>query len=273
LKTCRIIRDSKYTAQMGLAIDEALLESVSKNFVPNTIRFYYFSKPSVVIGINQDINDINLEFIEKNNLSFGRRLTGGGSIIIGAPDFDSQIGISFLFKLDKKLPKKLSRKFEFFCSIIMNTLHNLGLKPEYNKNSDITINGKKIAGNGIYLTENSILFHSMILFDYDFDLMLKVLNPKIHRFQVNTMQIMKNKITTLKIEKNQSISRRKIEDELINSIKSIWKCGIIEDQITDLEKELAIKIFQKKYKTDAWNFQSIDNRRMLGACFVPFKRG
>ncbi|MHA1300998.1 MAG: lipoate--protein ligase family protein [Candidatus Helarchaeota archaeon] len=269
MKTFRIIRDSKYIAPMGLSIDEALLQSVSRNLVPNTIRFYYFTKPSVIVGINQDINDVNLEFIKKNNLSFGRRLTGGGSIIIGAPRSYSQVGISFLFKLGSDLPLKMSHKFKYFCSIIINTLKNLGLNPEYNKNSDITINGKKIAGNGIYLTENSMLFHSMILFDYDFKLMFRVLKHRNFETQKEMIDFMEKKITTLKIEKKKNVPTKIVENELINSIKSIWGGEIMEDQLTVWEKSVAKQLCKEKYSTEAWNFQSIDNKGLLGACFVP----
>jgi lipoate-protein ligase A len=213
---------------MGLAIDEALLHSFIKGISPNTVRFYYFSRPSVVIGLNQDINDVNLKYIQENNI----------------------IGITFLLKLDSEIPSKLSRKFKFFSSIIMNAFENIGLRPEYNKNSDITINGKKIAGNGIYLRENVVFFHSMILFDFDFNLMLNVLRLDKTRSKDELLQVMKDKITTLKIEKNQEIQTEVIEDEIINSIKSNWEGITIEDHLSDLEKSVAIQLYRDKYTTD-----------------------
>ncbi|MFX1296449.1 MAG: biotin/lipoate A/B protein ligase family protein [Promethearchaeota archaeon] len=269
MRIYRIIRDSKYPATQGLSIDEALLLSVGKGLVPDTIRFYYFSPPSVVIGLNQDINDINLEYIQKKNMSFGRRLTGGGAIIIGCPEYSSQMGVSFLFKLNSDIPSKLSHKFKFFSEIIMQALMNLGLEPEYNRNSDITIKGKKIVGNGIIITENSLLFHSVILFDYDYDLMLKVLNLKNNKSDKEMIEIMKNKITTLNLEKNQKISTTIVEDAIINAIKSIWKGEIVEKRLAKWEKMTANRLFQEKYNTDNWNFQSLDNKGLMGACFIP----
>ncbi len=254
---------------MGLSIDEALLHGVIKGLSPNIVRFYYFARPSVVIGLNQDVNDVNLKYIQNNNISFCRRLTGGGVIIIGAPNYFSQIGISFIFKLSSEIPSKLSSKFKFFGSIIINALENLGIQPEYNRNSDITINGKKIVGNGIYLIENVVFFHSMILFDFDFNLMLNVLNLEKTRSKGELLQFIKDNITTLKIEKNQVINTNIIEDKIIDSIKSSCDGMIFEDRLSDLERNVSTQLLRDKYGTDAWNFQSIGNEGLLGACFFP----
>ncbi len=271
MKTIRIIRDSKYPAPEGLAIDEALLLSIDKDLAPETIRFYYFSPPSVVIGFNQDIHDINLKYLEKSKMSFGRRLTGGGAIIIGCPEYYSQMGISFLFKLNSDIPSSLSDKFKFFGSILMKTLETLGLKPEYNKNSDITVNGKKIVGNGIYQAENSLLFHSIILFDYDYDLMLKVLNVETKKSGEEMIKIMKEKITTLIYEKDRKVSTTSVENMIINASKTLFNATIKEEPLSDWENRMAAKLSKEKYNSNEWNLQSFDNVGLMGACFVPKK--
>jgi hypothetical protein len=38
-----------------------------------------------------------------------------------------------------------------------------------------------------------------------------------------------------------------------------------------LEKSVAIQLYRDKYTTDVWNFQSIGNEGLLGACFIPEK--
>ena len=269
MKTYRIIRDLKYPAPQGLAIDEALLMSVNRGLEPDTIRFYYFSPPAVVVGLNQDVTSVNLEYIRKKQMSFGRRLTGGGAIIIGCPEYSSQMGISFLIKLDSDIPSKLSHQFKRFSWIMMDVLKNLGLQPKYNKNSDITIKGKKIVGNGIYMAENALLFHSIILFDYDFDVMLNVLNLGNDISKEVLKEKMKNTITTLNQEKNQIVSPKIVEDEIVKAIKTAWEGEIIEKQLSGWEKATADKLLQEKYSTNEWNFQSLDNEGLMGACFVP----
>ena len=269
MKTIRIIRDSKYPAPMGLAIDEALLKSLKDGLALETVRFYYFAPPAVVVGLNQDINLINLEYLRNKKMSFGRRLTGGGAIIIGCPDFASQMGITFLFRLDSDLPEKLSQKFKFFSSVMMDALKNIGVEPEYNRNSDITVRGRKIAGNGIYMTEEALLFHSIILFDYDYDVMYQVLNLAHAESEEKIIERMKKQITTLNFELGQTISPKTIENQLINGIKAIWKCDIREEGLSKREKKIADKLYREKYSTNSWNFQNLDDQGLRNACFVP----
>ena len=84
----RLIDDKAYPVQMGLAIDEMLFNKVdSQDYAgPNIIRFYQFSPPSVVLGNHQDIAELDLEYIKYRSLQVGRRITGGGTIIMGVPD-------------------------------------------------------------------------------------------------------------------------------------------------------------------------------------------
>ena len=60
-------------------------------------------------------------------------------------------------------------------------------------------------------------------------------------------------------------------DEIINSIKTTWNVDISEEELSDFEKDTADQLYKNKYNTNAWNFQSIDNEGLLGACFVHFK--
>ncbi len=267
MKPIRIIRDSKYPAPKGLAVDEALLKSVEEGLAPETIRFYYFAPPAVVVGMNQDINLINLNFLREKKMSFGRRLTGGGAIIIGSPEYSSQMGITFIVRLKSELPEKLSHKFKLFSSVAMHALKSLGLQPKYNRNSDITISGKKLVGNGIYMCENTLLFHSIILFDYDYESMYKVLN--LTESAEKIIPLMRNQITTLNDELNYKISTKTVEDLLSNAIESLWECEIVEANLLEWEKKMANKLYHEKYNTDKWNFQSLENEGLRSACFIP----
>ena len=271
LNEIRIIRDSKYSAPLGLAIDEAILISVGNEIAPNTVRFYYFENPSVVVGINQDVNSINFDFIKKTKMDFGRRLTGGGTIIIGCPNYQAQMGVSFIFKLAPDLPQKLSHKFQFFSKIIIQTLEKLGLQPNYEKNSDITINGKKIVGNGLYISDNSLLFHSMLLFDYDFETMINVLKFDDDSLKNILISKMKDSITTLNKELHKNIPPRSIENIIIECIKSQWNLKIYEGEILEYERKLADKLLKEKYSNEIWNLQTFEEKKIIDACFVPFK--
>ncbi|MHA1648614.1 MAG: lipoate--protein ligase family protein [Candidatus Helarchaeota archaeon] len=269
MSSIRIIRDTKYPAPQGLAIDEAILKSVENGDSPNTVRFYYFAPPAVVVGLNQDISSIDFEYIEKAKMAFGRRLTGGGTIIIGCPNSASQMGLSFLFRLNQNIPQKLSHKFKYFSNVIMQALKNLGLNPEYNRNSDITISKRKIAGNGIYLTNKALLFHSIILLDYDYETMINVLKFDSYELERKYAEHMKKKVTTLNLELKQQVNPRDLEKELIKSIQFLWNNTVTEGTLSNSENILANKFLHEKYETDDWNLRFVDSKGISGACFLP----
>ncbi len=265
MESWRIIRDVPRPASLNLAIDEFLLNQVNDSPTQYILKFNYFSPPAVILGLNQDIKDINLNFIKEMNFDLNRRLTGGAAILIGFPNQHSQMGISFIVPLDSKLPSKLSNKFKLFGSILMESLKSIDLKPIYNRNSDISINGRKIVGNGIYMMENAILFHSVVLFQFDFSTTVQILMDK------NNMKNISLQPTSFLKESKNDVSITQFEEIIINHLRTKWNMDSHEKKLLDDEINLINNLNSSKYNTDKWKFQKDENLIDQGSCFVPIK--
>ena len=259
----RVIRDIPRPAGLNLSIDEMLLKQVNDSESEYVLKFNYFSPSAVILGLNQDLKDLNLEFINKKKFHLNRRLTGGAAILIGYPNEFSQMGISFITPINAKIPSKLSDKFKLFSAILMNSLKDIGLNPIYNKNSDILVNGRKVVGNGIYMMNNALLFHSVVLLEFDFSTTMQILKQEIE------IKNEKNYPTSLTKESKNQISIQMFEDIIVNQAKNKWNMDEIEGLLLHDEIKASERINKKKYNTKNWIFQKSENLIDYGSCFVP----
>ena len=168
----RLIEQQTNNAAMNMAIDEAIVESVSKNKSLPTIRFYKWKNNSVSLGAFQNQNEINLNECRKNNVEVVRRITGGRSVYHDKADFTYSVVAPI-----KIFDGSVSNAYMQICSWIINSLKELGIKTKLENKNDIMAGGRKISGNAAKLMDNGVyLQHGTLIYDIDFDLMPKVLN-------------------------------------------------------------------------------------------------
>ena len=64
--------------RINLAIEEYILKHLDIN---ESYLLFYVNGPSIIIGRNQNtIEEINTEYVEKNNVIVVRRMSGGGAV-------------------------------------------------------------------------------------------------------------------------------------------------------------------------------------------------
>ena len=64
--------------RINLAIEEYALKYLDIN---ESYLLFYINKPSIIIGRNQNtIEEINTDYVEQNDITVVRRLSGGGAV-------------------------------------------------------------------------------------------------------------------------------------------------------------------------------------------------
>jgi lipoate-protein ligase A len=260
----RLIDDDAYPVQLGLAIDEMLLEQFEDvNEKPlNTIRFYQFSPPAVVVGCNQDIREIDMNFIASSGLQLGRRITGGGAIIMGMPSVESQLGVSIVFRNTKDFPVKLGARYAVLSRPIVAALKRLGLPVEYQQNSDITLGGKKIAGQAMLSTTSTIFMHSTITIEYDLPTMLQVARITASTEKVDGFS---KKYTTI----NEHVPRATlvmVKAALRAGFEGEYGASLLEEPLTTNELDRSTVLRTEKHSTKEY-LLDMDGTKM-GSCFL-----
>ena len=76
----------------NMALDETLLELKASGKIPPTIRFLQFSKPTVLVGHHQSVEEeVRLDYCRSHGIEINRRLTGGGALYWGKKELGWEI--------------------------------------------------------------------------------------------------------------------------------------------------------------------------------------
>ena len=246
----RLIGQQTNNAAMNMAIDEAIVESVSKNKSLPTIRFYKWKNNSVSLGAFQNQNEINLNECRKNNVEVVRRITGGRAVYHDKADFTYSVVAPI-----KIFDDSVSNAYYEICSWIINSLADLGIKAKLENKNNIMAGGRKISGNAAKLMDNGVyLQHGTLIYGIDFDLMPKVLNI--------SKLLAKEKIAS--VLEFKKVGNEKVYEALKNNFSRNK-----EIEIKDLSKE-ELKMAEELAKTKYSSTEVSDDvlLRNKGACYV-----
>mgnify|MGYP000642787137 CR=1 FL=1 len=181
--------------------------------------------------------------LNKNEIDFVRRITGGGNVF---HDSLGEITYSIIISEDK-VPEDILNSFEFLYKGVVIGLGKLNIFPEFKPLNDLTLNSKKISGSAQTRKNGVILQHGTIMYNTNIDIMEKVLKISNKKIDV------KKRVTTLYNE-GFSYDKVTIVDNLKKGFIDIFG-KIKEDKITDQELELAKKLANEKYNSINWNFR------------------
>ena len=248
---------------LGLAIDEVLFNAVeSPGYAgPAILRCYQFSPPSMVLGCHQDISEVDVSYIASKPLQLGRRITGGGAIIMGVPDADSQLGVSIIVRHGPGFPVKPGARYALLASPVVEALRLLGLDVVYEMNSDITLGGRKIAGQAAVLAGDVTFLHSSITIEYDLATMLRVARVEPDAI---AMERHGKKFTTLK-DHLPGISVQAVKAALAQAIASTLGGPVEPVSLSPLELDRARALVASKHGDPRYLFSDGGN---MGSCFL-----
>lgn len=151
------IQNENTNPYFNLALEEYLLREFDEDCF-----MLWQNEPCVVIGKNQNpLAEINLEFVEKNNIKVARRLSGGGAV------YHDLGNLNFTFIINDT--QNSLRNYRKFTTPIVNVLVELGVNAEWSERNDLIIDGLKFSGNAQYKHRNRLLHHGTILFSSKLD--------------------------------------------------------------------------------------------------------
>ena len=77
----RLLRTQPAVGAWNMAVDEAILESTTRDLMPPTLRLYAWSPACLSLGYAQSIDDVDLDKLKKLGWDIVRRPTGGRAIL------------------------------------------------------------------------------------------------------------------------------------------------------------------------------------------------
>lgn len=192
----RLICDDGVGAAAGLAADEALMLHYGRGQqapCEATMRLYTYAAHCALVGRYQSVEDeVDLDACARLGAQVGRRPTGGGAIIMGP----GQLGVAIATRAPAGLsPRDLLRRY---AGGIITGLAGLGIRAQFAGKNDLQVDGRKIAGLGLYVDpDGALLFHASVLADLDIALMLKLLRIPGAKLAGSGVQRVAERVTTV----------------------------------------------------------------------------
>ncbi|WP_061320448.1 lipoate--protein ligase [Clostridium botulinum] len=228
----------------NLALEEYLLKNVD---IKEDYFILWQNEPTIVIGKHQNtLKEINMNFVQDNNINVVRRNSGGGAVYHDL----GNINFTFITKYDEKH----LLDFKTFTNPVVYSLGKLNVKAELSGRNDILIDGRKISGNSQHIYKDRFLHHGTLLFNSELENLVKALNVDNDKILSKGIESIKSRVTNIKEHVKEDIFMEKFKEILIENIfiwnkSSLKEYNLTSDYINEIEK-----LMKKKYMTWQWNY-------------------
>lgn len=239
----RCLIDKSTDPYWNLAAEEYLFKRCSE-----PIFRLWQNDNAVIVGKYQNtFAEVNREYIEKNNISVVRRLTGGGAV------FHDMGNINFTF-IDKKEDNEDSAMmFARFTRPIIEALKLLGVDAYLEGRNDLLISGMKFSGNAIATYKERVLQHGTLLFASSLKNISGALAQRAEKYIDRGVKSNPRKVTNIESHLQQKMGTEDFTKYLTEYISKTYP-NIYLSQYSETEKEEISHLADNKYRTDEWNW-------------------
>jgi lipoate-protein ligase A len=247
----RLLDTGVRNAYENLAMDETLLETKTRNPIPNTLRFLQFSPNAVLVGLHQNVDqEVRLDFCKEHNIDICRRITGGGAIYFDEPQLGWELIVD---KSHPKIPRRIEQVYEVMCQGTIEGLKKLKVDAKFRPKNDIEVNGRKISGTGGAQDGNVLFFQGTLLTDFDVETMIKALRIPTEKLKDKELESVKERVTCLKWVLGETPELSNIKRALVEGIEDVFGCKLVEGDLTVEENKMFVDKLNK-FSSQEWIF-------------------
>ena len=235
----RYLRNTHTNPYYNMAFDEFCLESLN---IDEPVFFLWQNRPSVIIGLNQEVNtEVNLDYLQKNYIALVRRVSGGGAVY---HDF----GIMNYTIVGRS--EDLERDYPEYAGMMMKALQKLGIPATLSGRNDILVDGKKVSGFAKRVSKDRLMVHGTLMYNVDLDTLTEALNPPSTKLESKGIASVRSRVANL-CELLPDITDIQM---LIQRLEAILSENYQDKEYVLSEAELAQiqKIADEKFATWEW---------------------
>jgi lipoate-protein ligase A len=238
-------------AALNMAVDEAVLHTVSKGKSPSTIRFYRWNPSAVSLGYFQSLKDeVDSKACKRLGVDIVRRITGGGAVY---HDFDGEITYSIIAKEQNyRIPSDIIKSYMKICTGVVKGLEKIGLKAEFKPINDVVVNGRKISGNAQTRRMGCVLQHGTILYDLNVNKMFTVLKVGGTKISDKDLKKVEERVTSIKRELIKPIVMNEVYDAFVLGFQEALEIEFKSGNLTSKEVKIACRISESRYNDPSW---------------------
>ncbi|WP_100330551.1 lipoate--protein ligase [Bacillus xiapuensis] len=229
--------------RINLAIEEYAVKYLDIN---ETYLLFYVNEPSIIIGKNQNtIEEVNIDYVEKEGIHIVRRLSGGGAVYHDL----GNLNFSFITKDDGDS----FHNFRKFTEPVITALHQLGVQAELSGRNDILANGYKISGNAQFSTKGRMFSHGTLLFDTNMDDVVSALKVRKDKIESKGIKSIRSRVANIKDLITGDMTVEEFREFLLHAIfkgeESVPEYRLNEGDWNNIQD-----ISRSRYSNWDWNF-------------------
>lgn len=266
----RLIVHPPYDGAWNMAVDEAILESVSSKTQPPTLRLYDWAPYTLSLGHAQPVADVNIPALKENNWTLVRRPTGGRAILHA-----NEMTYSVCAPTDEMaISGGVLESYQKISNALLCALEIIGIKADskkkkesdsglahdpvcfqYPSDYEITFHEKKLIGSAQARKKNGVLQHGSIPLFGEISRIIEVLNFSNELNKQDAKLRLLQRATTVKESLGKDISWFKFASAISEGFRQKLDIIFINGSLTKLELARAAQIFREKFANDSWTLR------------------
>jgi len=252
-----IIDSPSDNAYFNIASEEYLLGKYPKE----DIFLLYINAPSIIIGKFQNtLAEINLDYVNENNIKVVRRMSGGGAVYHDAGNLN--------FSFHTLLGNHDFMDFSTFTQPVVSLLNKLDIPAKLEGRNDLLVDGKKFSGNAKLAKNGKMIQHGTILIDSQMQVLSDALKVNPLKFVDKAVKSNRARVTNLIGYLPSGFTTVHFKELLIEEMKLENPEAKIST-FSPVDIENIEKLVKEKYETWDWNFGFSPNYNFKKAIKIP----
>jgi lipoate-protein ligase A len=245
--TIRLLDFGQVESLRSLAIFHGVGYAMREN-TPDTITITRPLDPFVSIGHHQDARaEVDLEFCEQATVPVYRREIGGGAVYLD----EGQTFWHTIFH-ESRVPSNLTDVYTKFLAGPVLALNRMGIPAVHRPVNDIQVGGRKIGGTGAATVGESMIVAGSLMFDFNYELMVRVLRVPSEKFRDKMYSTMREYLTTINRELGEDAPTREHGVQiLIECFNETLGAELVLDEPRQDELE-AIERQEERIASEEW---------------------
>lgn len=245
-----IIHSSPRHPVQHVALDQVIPEEVGAGRRNPTLVIWEWDAPLVVIGTFQSVsNEIDIEGLERNNMTLVRRVTGGGAMFMEAGNC---ITYSLIIPTSMVDGMSIEASYEFLDRWVIEALARVGVNARYVPLNDIASDKGKIGGAAQKrFSHGAMVHHVTMAYDIDADKMLEVLRIGREKLSDKGTKSANKRVDPMRSQ--TGMRREDIIDVFIQTFKDRYQTR--DSDFTEDEIAKAEHLMETKFLTHDWVYR------------------
>lgn len=152
--------------------------------------------PYICIGYHQELEkEVDVDYCKENALPITRRQVGGGAVYLDENQLFWHIIVP-----RSQAPYRIEDVYARYLAGPVNALRAMGIPAVHRPVNDIQVEGRKIGGTGAATIGDAIVIVGSLIFDFNYELMARVLKVPSEKFRDKVYQSLREYLTTIRRE-------------------------------------------------------------------------